>query len=159
MPKPLKLSLDAQLCFALYAATNAVTRSYRPRLDALGLTYPQYLVMLVLWQDGTHPIGHIARRLKLPPNAVTPLLDRLQDAGFVRREADKTDRRVTRIALTVEGAALEHAAALEQRDVACETGLEPKALDKLRDELHAMTEHMEGEMATQSQESREDNSA
>lgn len=145
----LKLSLDAQLCFALYAATNAVTRSYRPRLDSIGLTYPQYLVMLVLWQDGSHPIRHIAERLNLAPHAITPLLDRLQEAGLIERTAHESDRRVTTIALTKKGADLEHDAALKQHEVACATGLEPKALDKLREDLRAVVEHMEGELAKQ----------
>lgn len=149
MTSKLKLSLDEQLCFALYAATNAVTRSYRPRLDAIGLTYPQYLVMLVLWQDGAHPIRHIAARLNLPSHAITPLLDRLQAAGFIQRDAHKSDRRITTITLTEKGAALEHDAALEQHEVACATGLEPEALNKLRDELRAMVEHMEGDLEKQ----------
>jgi len=148
MPERLFLRLDDQLCFALYAATNAVTRAYRPRLEAIGLTYPQYLVMLVLWQDGASPVRHIAARLNLPPNGVTPILDKLEAAGFVRRTRGEGDRRVVTVTPTESGAALEHEAALEQHDVACATGLAPDALKHLREELRAVVVHMEGALAT-----------
>lgn len=72
------LCLDDQLCFALYAATHAITRRYRPLLQEIGLTYPQYLVMLIVWQEDCATVGHIARRLELDSHAVTPLVDRLQ---------------------------------------------------------------------------------
>ena len=133
-----------------------MTRSYRPRLNAIGLTYPQYLVMLVLWQDGSHSIRHIAARLNLASSAITPLLDRLEEAGFARRESGGTDRRVIKVSLTEAGKALEHDAALAQREVACATGLEPDALEELRDQLRAMVEDMEGEMATQPTERRDE---
>jgi len=108
------LRLDDQLCFALYAATNAVTRSYRARLETVGLTYPQYLVMLVLWQDGPSPISHIAARLSLAPNAITPLLDKLEKIALVKRKRNEADRRVIRIELTEKGVELEHETALKQ---------------------------------------------
>lgn len=108
MDHPDKLRLDEQLCFALYAATNAVTRAYRPRLARLGLTYPQYLVMLTLWQDGRQQINRIADRLSLASNAITPLIDRLEAAGFVARVRDAQDRRAICIALTETGTRLEH---------------------------------------------------
>ena len=75
--------LDDQLCFALYAASNAVTRVYRPLLTDLGLTYPQYLVMLVLWEHGTRRLGEIADELELATHAVSPILDRLEESGLV----------------------------------------------------------------------------
>lgn len=138
-----KLRLDDQLCFALYAATNAVTRAYRPLLREINLTYPQYLVMLVLWQDGDGPTGHIANRLSLPPNAVTPLLDRLEANGFVKRQRDGNDRRIVHVTLTPEGAALERAAAQAQADVECRTLLKPDDLATLRQELKELVERME----------------
>ena len=149
MPDRLFLRLDDQLCFALYAATNAVTRAYRPRLEAIGLTYPQYLVMLVLWQDGAGPVRHIAARLNLPPNGITPILDKLESAGFATRERGEGDRRVVTVALTESGAALEHAAAIEQNGVVCATGLVPGDLERMRDDLRAVVAHMEGALATQ----------
>lgn len=153
MPKPnasdalVKLRLDDQFCFALYTATNAVTRAYKPLLGALGLTYPQYLVMLTLWQDGPAPNVRIAERLKLGANAITPLVDQLAAAGFVERRRDTADRRIVTIALTETGLGLEHAAATAQSAVVCRTGLAEDSLDELRDQLNAlvarMTEHDE----------------
>lgn len=141
-PKMHPLRLDDQLCFALYAATNAVTRAYRPLLAEQGLTYPQYLVMLVLWQDGTSPIGHVARRLELAPGAVTPLVDRLVERGLLERHPDESDRRSTQIKLTAAGRSLEGAASLVQQSVECRTALAPADLARLRDELHALVERM-----------------
>ncbi|WP_217632110.1 MarR family winged helix-turn-helix transcriptional regulator [Rubrimonas cliftonensis] len=132
------LRLDDQLCFALYAATNAVVRAYRPMLRELGLTYPQYLVMLALWQDGPSPIGTIADRLSLPQNALSPLLERLSKNGLVRRQRDPADRRVIHISLTEAGAALEPAASRVQQAVECHTGLDPDALAAMRGALRAL---------------------
>ena len=140
--RPGKLGLDDQLCFALYAATNAVTRAYRPLLDGIGLTYPQYLVMLVLWQDGERPVGEIARRLGLGANAVSPLLERLERAGLLERRRDEGDRRVVGAYLTEAGTALESAAAEVQRSVVCDTRLTPDALAALRDELKELAKRM-----------------
>ena len=139
--KPLRL--DDQLCFALYAATNAVTRSYKPKLASMGITYPQYIMLLVLWQDGSRTISDIARRLKLPANGITPVIDRLEAAGLVMRRRDPDDRRVISIHLTADGVALEDLAARAQLSVVCETQLDGAALRALRDELHAMVQRME----------------
>jgi DNA-binding MarR family transcriptional regulator len=139
----LRLKLDDQLCFALYAATNAVTRAYRPLLDEVGLTYPQYLVMMVLWQGGSRTSGYIAERLHLAPNALTPMLDRLEQGGLLTRRRDDQDRRLVHIALTPSGVQLESAAARAQRAVVCQTELEADALIALRDELKALVLRME----------------
>ena len=136
------LRLDDQLCFALYAATNTITRAYRPLLERIGLTYPQYLVMLVLWQDGELAVHEIAARLALPPHAVSPLLDRLESAGLVVRRREPPDRRVAHVQLTTAGAELEAAAAEAQRTVACRTQLDGPALDGLRDQLQALVRQM-----------------
>ena len=114
--KKSRLALDDQLCFALYAATNAVVRAYRPLLGEFGLTYPQYLVMLALWQDGTAPVHALAERLHLGSNAVTPLVDKLEAAGFVTR-ARGTDRRVVFVALTEAGIGLEGKVSAAQQSV------------------------------------------
>jgi len=143
MGRPTNLRLDDQLCFALYAANNAVTRAYRPLLERIGLTYPQYLVMLVLWQDGAHAISEIAGRLALSSHAVSPLIDRLAAAGLVVRRRGTDDRRVIHVELTVAGTALEAEAAAVQHAVACRTLLGPEALDELRDELHDLVRRME----------------
>ncbi len=141
------LRLDNQLCFALYAATNAVTRAYRPLLAAHDLTYPQYLVMLVLWQDGPSTSGRIAKRLCLAPNAITPLVDRLLVQNLVERVREDNDRRVVTIRTTEKGDALEESVSLAQQSVECRTGLGPHALARLREELIALTAKMAEEAA------------
>lgn len=134
--------LDDQLCFALYAATNAITRAYRPVLGALGLTYPQYLVLMVLWRDGATTIQTIANRLRLGSNAVTPLVDRLAAAGLVARSRGSADRRTVHAVLTPAGDALRVAAAAAQETIVCRTGLSIAALDALRRELLALTDRI-----------------
>ena len=132
------LRLDDQLCFALYAATHAVVRRYRPQLAELGLTYPQYLLLLVLWQDGSRTVGELGARLSLPPHGLSPLLARLEAAGLVERRGQAGDRRVVRVHLTAAGAELEAAVAAVQRSVVCSTGLEDDELAELRDRLHEL---------------------
>lgn len=131
------LRLDDQLCFALYAATHAITRRYRPLLLEIGLTYPQYLVMLTLWQDGPAPIGQVARRLELDSHAVTPLVERLEVAGLVRRQPG-VDRRQVVVETTERGRDLREAAAAAQSEVACATGLDPADLADLRARLRTL---------------------
>ena len=131
--------LDDQLCFALYAASNTIVRAYRPLLAELGLTYPQYLVMMVLWEGDGVAVQEIAERLELPAHGVTPVLNRLAGSGWVERRPDPDDRRVVRIHLTEAGAKLEHDAGLAQAAVVCRTGLDPAALDALRDQLRELT--------------------
>ncbi|ONI82257.1 MarR family transcriptional regulator [Saccharothrix sp. ALI-22-I] len=97
------LELDDQLCFALYAASRAVTARYRPLLDDLGLTYPQYLVMLVLWERGSVPVKDLAAALQLDYGTLSPLLKRLESAGLIRRERRPDDERSVRIVLTGHG--------------------------------------------------------
>lgn len=105
-PSPPALLLDNQLCFALYSASLAMTKLYKPLLDALGLTYPQYLVMLVLWErDGT-TVSALGERLFLDSGTLTPLLKRLEAAGLLARVRDAQDERRVRITLTPSGRAL-----------------------------------------------------
>lgn len=159
MLRPKKLRLDDQLCFALYAATNAVTRAYRPLLKQIGLTYSQYLVMLVLWQDGERTIRAIADRLSLPPNALSPLLDRLEEAELITRQRDEQDRRVVHVALTDQGTVLEKAASLAQQSVVCQTELAQGSLEALRDDLKSLADRMESDMAAGIDDERENTRA
>ena len=137
--------LDDQLCFALYAATNAITREYRPLLKEIGLTYPQYLVLLILWEHGSQQVGEIASQLHLATHAVSPILDRLEEAGLVRRIKDDDDGRVVRASLTRSGAALESKAAAVQEQVRCSTMLDPDEVTQLRADLKALLERMGAE--------------
>lgn len=100
------LPLDRQLGFGLYSAFMAVSRTYKPWLDRLGLTYPQYLVMCVLWEDDDQTIGSIANRLDLEPSTITPLVKRLEQAGHVTRKRNPADERQVNVALTREGCAI-----------------------------------------------------
>lgn len=103
------LLLDEQLCFALYAAQRALTAAYRPLLEELELTYPQYLVLLVLWERGETPIKDLATALHLDYGTVSPLLKRLEMAGLVRRERSAHDERSVLVACTERGTALRSA--------------------------------------------------
>lgn len=134
--------LEEQLCFALYAATNAVIRTYRPWLRDIGLTYPQYLVLLVLWQSGERTMGEIATRLSLPPGGVTPIVERLEAARLVVRRRDEADRRVVHVTLTDSGAKLEQAASEAQRRVSCATMLQDDEVADLRDTLHGLAHRL-----------------
>lgn len=100
------LPLDEQLCFSLYAASMAVGRAYKPLLDGLGITYPQYLVLHALWEQDGRTIGAIAARLALESSTVTPLVKRLEAAGHVVRRRDADDERQVRVMLTDEGCAM-----------------------------------------------------
>ncbi len=100
------LPLDRQLGFSLYGAFMAVSRTYKPWLDKLGLTYPQYLVLSVLWEGDDQTITGIAQRLDLEPSTITPLVKRLEEAGHVVRQRSKTDERQVRVQLTDQGRAI-----------------------------------------------------
>jgi MarR family transcriptional regulator, organic hydroperoxide resistance regulator len=129
------LQLDRQLCFAAYSVSQAFTRAFKPRLDAMGLTYPQYLALLVLWEKDDQTLKQIGEHLRLDSGTLTPLLKRLEAAGFVRRMRDPDDERHVRVRLTPHGARLRAKAAEAGRAVGCGTGLTPHALQALRDEL------------------------
>src|SRR5262249_5669104 len=100
------LDLDEFLCFAVYAANNSFNRFHQPLLAALGLTYPQYLVMVALWEKDDQTVGSIGEQLLLESSTLTPLLKRLSTLGLVERERDKSDERRVRIRLTPKGKAL-----------------------------------------------------
>lgn len=97
------LPLDAQLCFSLYSTTIAINRLYKPMLDSLGVTYPQYLVLSTLWEGDGQTIGGIAERLALEPSTITPLVKRLEAAGFVDRKRNAADERKVEVFLTAKG--------------------------------------------------------
>ena len=100
------LPLDAHLCFALYSASMAVQRTYKPVLDELGLTYPQYLVMVTLWAQDGRAVGEIAETLSLESSTLTPLLQRLEQAGLVTRQRDRQNERRVIVSLTEKGKSL-----------------------------------------------------
>ncbi len=105
------LQLDKQLCFALYSASHAMSRAYKPHLDALGLTYPQYVAMLVLWERDGLTVSEIGERLFLDSGTLTPLLKRLESAAYISRLRDAADERRVLIRLTAAGRKLKARAA------------------------------------------------
>ncbi|MEV7026166.1 MarR family transcriptional regulator [Kitasatospora sp. NPDC093558] len=133
------LRLDQQICFSLNAASRAFGGVYRVLLKDLGLTYPQYLVMLVLWEDGELPVKRIGERLRLDSGTLSPLLKRLEAAGLVRRERSPEDERSVTVALTPEGVALRERAGQVPRRLLTATGMPVEDLAALRVLLDQVT--------------------
>ena len=133
------LLLDEQLCFALYSASNHIIRAYRGPLAEIGLTYSQYLAMLVLWQHGEQSVKGLSDQLLLDSSTLTPLLKRLESAGLVKRKRDPNDERVVRVMLTPQGRALRPKAALIQCQVADKTRLSNQGFVQLRAQLNELT--------------------
>jgi MarR family transcriptional regulator, organic hydroperoxide resistance regulator len=144
-----QLELDRQLCFALYTASRAIVRAYGPLLDGTGLTYPQYITLLVLWEDADSPrtVGELGERLHLDSGTLTPVLKRLASAGYVTRERDERDERRVLITLTTEGLALRERLAGLPRSLHEHCGeLDVSALSSLRDQLAELTAALESSM-------------
>jgi MarR family transcriptional regulator, organic hydroperoxide resistance regulator len=133
-PAPLvnMLALDKQFCFALYSASHAMTKTYKPMLDKLGLTYPQYLVMLVLWEQDAILVKEIGARLFLDSGTLTPLLKRLEANGLVSRNRDPHDERQVRIVLSEQGRALRSQAQDIPEQVLCASGQQLDELGQMR---------------------------
>jgi DNA-binding MarR family transcriptional regulator len=129
------LRLDLQLCFALYASANLVTRLYRPLLEPLGLTYPQYLAMMALWETSPQTVGALGRRLSLDSGTLTPLFKRLEKVGYVARRRDPEDERRVLIELTDAGRALHEKAMSIPLTVLCQLPISPPEAMGLKDLL------------------------
>jgi DNA-binding MarR family transcriptional regulator len=138
------VSLDQLTCFALYSASRAVINAYRPLLDEAGLTYPQYLVLLVLWQRGPQPVKALGAALQLDSGTLSPLLKRLDAAGLVRRERQAGDERSVLVTLTPAGAELEARARDIPRRAARAASLPVHELDELRARLVRFTATITG---------------
>jgi len=142
------LQLEDQLCFALYNASRALTRAYAPLLAPLGVTYPQYLVLLVLWERDGLPVKELGERLTLDSGTLTPLFKRLEQQGLVERRRGEDDERLVRIHLTPDGRALRGKARKIPMELACSAGYElgnersVRDLVRLRDELTALARRL-----------------
>ena len=136
------LLLDNQLCYALYAAAHRMTKSYRPLLERMGLTYPQYLVLLVLWETDGVPGSEIGRRLRLASGTLTPVLKRLEGADFVSRSRRRSDEREVEIALTPRGRGLKAEAVAVRKAVMCQLNLSEPEVQALRADLNALIENL-----------------
>ncbi|TQN31736.1 MarR family transcriptional regulator [Haloactinospora alba] len=137
------LALQAQLCFAVYSASRALTGLYRELLAGTGLTYPQYLVMLVLWEQGTVPVKELGERLRLDSGTLSPLLRRLETSGLVRRIRSSQDERVVRVALTQRGTALRDSVEHIPHHVLCSSGIPENRIPELRSLLERVTSSAE----------------
>ncbi|MDT5106993.1 MAG: MarR family transcriptional regulator, organic hydroperoxide resistance regulator [Mycobacterium sp.] len=143
------VTLDQQLCFALYSASRAMTAAYRPVLTEMNLTYPQYLVMLVLWEEaadarsnpeGRVTVGRLGERLQLDSGTLSPLLKRLEGNGFVRRERSRDDERLVDVTLTPAGRRLENRAQCIPEELGSATGMTEQQAADLRDAVRHLTD-------------------
>ena len=141
LPTP-SVALDDQLCFALYAASRAVTARYRPMLDELGLTYPQYLVMMLLWEQDNQTVGQLGARLALDSGTLSPLLKRLTAAGLVTRHRRVEDERSVSIALTDDGRALRDRSYRISEEMIGAIGFDVSEFDDLKARLRLLTERV-----------------
>ncbi|MGY1620001.1 MarR family winged helix-turn-helix transcriptional regulator [Geodermatophilus sp. SYSU D00691] len=141
LPAP-SVVLDDQLCFALYAASRAVTARYRPMLDELGLTYPQYLVMMLLWENDNQTVGQLGSKLALDSGTLSPLLKRLTAAGLVTRHRRVEDERSVSIALTDTGRALRDKALPISEAMIGAIGFDTSEFDDLKDRLRVLVDRV-----------------
>jgi MarR family transcriptional regulator, organic hydroperoxide resistance regulator len=136
------LRLDNQICFAVYSAAHAFNRVYKPLLDRLGLTYPQYLVMLVLWEKDGVPLKDIGERLFLDSGTLTPLLKRLEAAQLIKRTRSKEDERQVLIALTQQGSALKEKARNVPQSVLTASACSVAELSAMKNEIVALRDRL-----------------
>jgi DNA-binding MarR family transcriptional regulator len=149
------LRLDRQLCFALYSSSLLMTKLYKPVLAPLGLTYPQYLVMLVLWERDAGPtsgqqaigVGELGERLYLDSGTLTPLLKRMAAAGLIARTRAADDERRVTLTLTPAGRALQRRAADVPQQVACATGCRLNDIFELTAQLQSLRDNVAGQLA------------
>ena len=139
------LKLSRQLCFAVYSAAHAFNRVYKPILEPLGLTYPQYLVMLVLWEQDGLTVKEIGHQLHLDSGTLTPVLKRLQALGYVQRSRDLPDERQVRVTLTEKGRAIREQAQAGRREVVCALGLAEAQIQVLKREIDRLNSTLRGQ--------------
>ena len=138
------LSLENFLCLDLYAASRAVMKAYTPLLAPLGLTYPQYLVMVALWEEDPQQVNQLAERLSLDSGTLSPLLKRLEASGLVERTRSTEDERAVKIALTPAGRALQKKAPEVVERISDLFGMKPEEIQRLKTTLRRFSERMEG---------------
>lgn len=138
------LPLDAQLCFSLYSTSIAINRLYKPMLDSLGLTYPQYLVLTVLWEEDGRTISAIADRLALEPSTITPLVKRLETAGLVSRQRNAKDERQVNVGLTAPGRALRQKVSCLTDSLLAHSGLEVPDMIALNEQIRKLRSALTG---------------
>ena len=137
------LALDAQLCFAVYSAAHALNRTYKPLLDPYGLTYPQYIALMTLWDEDGRTVKALGETLGLDSGTLSPLLKRLEAAGYITRARDRSDERQVLVTLTDKGRAMQRDAVAIRMQIGKATGCSLEALQALTGELQALTERLE----------------
>ena len=140
-----QLKLENQLCFPVYAASRLITREYQPLLDELGLTYPQYLVLMVLWETDSVTVNEITQRLILNTNTITPVLKRMEAQGLITRQRSGQDERKVIVTLTEQGKQLQQAAAsIPEKLVAglVSADMNGEDLQKLKDQLYVIIHYL-----------------
>lgn len=138
-----QLKLDNQLCFRLYTASRLVAGAYNPYFEPLGITYPQYLVLLVLWEKDQQPVNDIAKRLHLETNTVTPLLQRMEKAGFIVRKRGEKDTRQRIVSLTPKGIAMREQAKNIPEDLSKQV-LQHVSMEEITNIIPALDKLIEG---------------
>lgn len=141
------LRLENQLCFGLYAAAHAMNRAYRVRLGPLGLTYPQYLTLLALWETDHQSVSELGQRLRLDSGTLTPVLKRLESAGLVSRARNRADEREVEIGLTERGKALRLEAVGVREDVVCRLGMSDDDISRLRRDIDRLLANLDQAVA------------
>jgi len=152
MPRSALLQLDNQLCFALYSTSLTMTKLYKPVLDRLGLTYPQYLAMLVLWESNELTVSELGQRLFLDSGTLTPLLKRLESAGWLKRQRDAADERRVIVSLTPEGRRLREKAAVVPEIVASATQCSLSELNDLKKRLQTLRSNLSAQLDSSADE-------
>lgn len=137
--------LERQLCFAVYSAAHAFNRAYKPILDRVGLTYPQYLVMLVLWEKGSLSVKIIGEKLDLDSGTLSPLLKRLEHAGLIRRARDPKDERQVIVSLTEKGSGLKCQVGTIMDAIGQATGCDMAEIANLRNQLQRLKTNLAAE--------------
>ena len=143
------LQLDKQICFPLYASSRLITRMYQPLLDALEITYPQYLILMVLWEQDQIPVKILGQKLFLESNTLTPLLKRMENKDLIQRQRSREDERQVLIHLTKKGRALKAQAACVPIGLLEAVEIKPEQLQKLHQELWALLQLLQQQVETQ----------
>jgi MarR family transcriptional regulator, organic hydroperoxide resistance regulator len=138
------LNLEDHLCFSLYACSRAILRLYRPYLDKLQLTYPQYLVLVTLWEKPRRTIKELGEVLNLDTGTLTPLLKRMEAAGLIERRRDTMDERVMNIFITQAGKALQEKASCVPQSLFDATGINKKELDEINERIMHLLHQLDG---------------
>lgn len=143
MDKDELLKLENQICFPLYVASRLVTRAYQPMLDDMGITYPQYLVLLSLWEQDKQTVNQISQGLFLNTNTITPLLKRMEKTGIITRTRSQEDERKVLITLTEQGKVLKEKAYCIPENILASMGKSTDEVIQLKKQLHSLIQQME----------------